>query len=254
MLFNNNPYQQHIYMTSAGKISSAIYEWRNGITSYFHLKEINEDLHRHNANLLQELTILQNQVIELKALQYADTMSILPELSQYEFRIANVINNSITHSHNFITINKGSDDGVEQYMGVLDQNGIVGFVDIVGKKNSRIISILNPDLSISCMIKGSDNFGSLRWDGKHPQEAVLEGLPKHAVANKGDTIITSGFSDGFPKGIPVGIVLTQQSELDDNFFALRIKLLADFSTLSTVKLVKNTMKDELDKLNRPKNK
>lgn len=234
-------------MTSAGKISSSIYEWRYVITSYFHLKEINEDLHRHNANLQKEVIALQNQVMELKALHYADTMTILPQLSQYEFRIANVINNSISKSHNFITINKGRVDGIEPDMGVLDQNGIVGFVNIVGKNNSRIISLLNPDVSLSCMIKGTDSFGSLKWDGKNPQEAVLEGLPRHAIANVGDTI-TTGHSDIFPRGIPVGIVMSQQSENDDNFFSLRIKLLADFSTLSTVKVVKNKMRDELNKL------
>lgn len=245
LLFQNNPYQHHIYLTSAGKLSSTLYEWRNGFTSYFHLKDINEDLVKHNASLELEVISLRNKVRQLQHEQYADTMHAIPSLSQYEFIIAHVINNSITQSHNFITIDKGLADGVQTEMGVLDHNGVVGIVNIAGENNSRIISILNPDLRLSCKIKGSDNFGSLVWDGKSHEIAILEELPRHAIVNTGDTIVTSGYSSVFPEGIPVGTVISREDEDDDNFFALKIKLLADFARLGTIKIVKNNMKDEI---------
>ncbi len=245
LLFQNNPYQHHIYLTSAGKLSSTLYEWRNGFTSYFHLKDINEDLVKHNASLELEVISLRNKVRQLQQEQYADTMHVIPSFSQYEFIIAHVINNSITQSHNFITIDKGLADGVQTEMGVLDHNGVVGIVNIAGENNSRIISILNPDLRLSCKIKGSDNFGSLVWDGESHEKAILEELPRHAVVNTGDTIVTSGYSSVFPEGIPVGTVISREDEDDDNFFALKIKLLADFARLGTIKIVKNNMKDEI---------
>lgn len=175
-------------------------------------------------------------------------MQVTPALSQYRFIITHVINNSIHRSHNFITVDKGSNDGIESEMGVVDQNGVVGIVNIVGKNTARIISILNPDLRLSCKLKGSNNFGSLVWDGKRFDEAILEELPRHAEANIGDTIITSGYSAVFPEGIPVGIVLGHANENDDNFFALRIKLLTDFSKLGTVRVIENKMKEEINSI------
>ena len=130
-------------------------------------------------------------------------------------------------------------------MGVVDQTGVVGVVNVVGEHYSRIISLLNPDLRISCKLKGSEVFGSLVWDGKNSDEALLEELPKHTVYEEGDTIITSGYSSMFPEGIPVGIVMKSATADDDNFFTLRIKLLTDFSQLSTVRIIENKRIDEI---------
>ena len=248
LLFNNNPYQQHVYMTSAGKFASSLYEWRNGVTSYFHLRDINEDLHHRNAQLELDVIGLREQVRQLQLLQYADTMTIEPELKQYSFKIAHVINNSFTRPRNYVTIDKGAVDGIEIDMGVLDQNGVVGIVCVVSENNARIMSILNPDWKLSCKIKGSDNIGSLAWDGKDYEIATLEELPRHAIINVGDTIVTSGNSSAFPEGIPVGTIISHYSENDDNFRALKIKLLCDFTKLGTVRVVGNSMRDEIKKL------
>ncbi len=252
LLFNNNPYQHHIYLTSANKISSSIYNGTNNITSYFHLKDINEDLHLQNAILEQEVIYLRKELQKYHDISYYDTMQIVPALSQYKFIIAHVINNSIYRYHNYITIDKGRKDSIKPEMGVVDQNGVVGIVNIVGENTARIISILNPDLRLSCKLKGSDNFGSLVWDGKSPNEAILEELPRHAEANIGDTIITSGYSAVFPEGIPVGIVIAHENENDDNFFALRIELLTDFSKLGTIRVIENTMKNEINLIEKSK--
>ena len=132
-------------------------------------------------------------------------------------------------------------------MGVVDRNGIVGIVNVVGPHSARIISFLNSNLRISCKVKGYEQVGSLVWDGKKPDEAILEELPRHAVFNPGDTIVTSGYSTVFPEGVPVGVVLKNLEDYDENFFALRVKLFTDFSTLSTVRIIADNMKEELQR-------
>ncbi len=133
-------------------------------------------------------------------------------------------------------------------MGVVDQNGVVGIVNLVSDKYARIISLLNPNFRLSCKLKGSDVFGSLVWDGRSPDQALLEELPKHTVFQPGDTIVTSGYSAVFPEGIPVGTVISSDKGADDNFFTLRVNLLTDFSRLSTVRLIANDDIDEISEI------
>ncbi|MCM1093816.1 MAG: rod shape-determining protein MreC [Bacteroides sp.] len=248
LLFRNNPYQHHIFLTSANSVSATVYGTAENVTSYFHLRDINDDLQSQNARLEAELLELQKRLgkYELEA-SFDSIMNDSVKL-QYDFILADVISNSITRGHNYITIEKGSLDGIKPEMGVVDQNGVVGVVNVVGEHASRIISLLNPKMRLSCKIKGSEYFGSLVWDGKNPEEAVLEEMPRHEKFKKGDTIVTSGYSAVFPPGIPVGTIVSHAKEHDDNFYALRIKLFTDFNRLSTVRIITNDMVEELNEI------
>ena len=245
LLFNNNPYQQSVYLTSANTVVSSIYDKINSVTSYLYLRDINEDLQKRNAALELEVLALREIMKDYKA-QSMD--SIQSPQSQYDYILSRVISNSISLQHNYITINKGTEDGVVSEMGVVDQNGVVGIVNVMGKKSSRVTSLLNPNLRLSCKVKGSDYFGSLVWDGKSPNYAILEEMPRHVEFEKGDTIVTSGYSAVFPEGLNVGVIENQLTSGGDNFYSLRVRLLSDFSHLSTVRLIKNNMKEEYDAL------
>lgn len=218
-------------------MTAGVYDLSHNITSYFSLREINEDLQVQNARLEEELLGMKAQLQLYREKYYADTMSVIDSLRPYRFIIASVINNSVHKPYNYITINKGSVDGLRPEMGVVDQNGIVGVVNIVGDHYSRLISLLNPNFRLSCKVKGNEAFGSLVWNGDNTQEALLEELPRHTVYNTGDTVITSGYSAMFPEGIPVGIVVGNEKTIDDNFYTLRVKLFTDFSRLSTVRVI-----------------
>lgn len=245
MLFNHNPYQQHVYMTSAGKVASSVYKVSNNITSYFNLRENNEDLNRRIADLQCEVLGLREQLQKMQEEYGYDSLTLAPVLRHYDFIVARVINNSVMRPYNYITLNKGSEDGIAPEMGVLDQNGVVGVVNVVGPHASRVISLLNPNFRLSCKIKGNESFGSLVWDGQDPQYALLEELPRHTVFQRGDTVITSGYSAVFPEGIPVGIVEQGDEKHNENFFTLKVRLLSDFSRLNNVQVVINHDAEEI---------
>jgi hypothetical protein len=99
-------------------------------------------------------------------------------------------------------------------------------------------------------LRSNDFFGSLVWDGNSPRYAVLEELPKHVKYQKGDTIVTSGYSAVFPPDIVVGIVEGLARGTTDSFVSLRIKLTTNFSQLSNVRIITNSMKDQIDALRR----
>ncbi len=239
LLFTRNPYQHHVYLTSANAVASGIYEVTGNVTSYVGLRDINDDLQRRNAALEAEVVMLRTQNKHLRQDILQDSLRSLDSVGRFEFVIASVINNSVIRPYNYITIDKGTADGLAPEMGVMDQNGVVGVTNVVGKHHSRIISLLNPNFRLSCKLRGNSAFGSLVWDGRNPSEALLEELPKQVRFHKGDTIITSGYSAMFPEGIPVGTVIGSTRGEDDNFHTLRIRLLTDFTTLSTVKVISN---------------
>lgn len=246
MLLRGNPYQQAVFMTSAGRMTSGVYSATNTVTGYFHLRTINDDLQERLARLELENLTLRRQMQRIDEQIFADSVKPDPVLAPYDFIIARVINNSIVRPNNFITLDRGYEDGVAPEMGVVDQNGIVGIVNVVGPHTARVISLLNSSLPISCKVKGTDAFGSLVWDGRSPRRAVLEEIPRHIEFSIGDTIITSGFSAVFPEGIPVGTIIEQLRDADDNFYSLRVELLTDFATLSTVRIIRNFQKDEIE--------
>lgn len=245
LLFDRNPFHHHVFLSTAGKAATSVYELANNVTSYFGLRDINEDLQRQTAELQAEVVALRERIIRYEELYHGDTMNLIEPLRRFDFKIARVINNSVSRPHNYITIDKGTLDSIRPEMGVVDQNGVVGIVNIVSPHYARVISLLNPHLRLSCKVKGNDAFGSLVWDGKSPREAILEELPRHTVYNMGDTIITSGYSAVFPEGIPVGIVTGNEKTIDDNFFTLRVRLLTDFSRLSNVRVITNADIDEI---------
>ena len=248
LLFRNSPYQHHVFLTSANSVVSGVYSASSSVTAYFNLKGINEDLQRRNTDLELEVLNLKRTIDFYREKEYADSVPVDSSLQRYSFITAHVINNTITKSHNYITLNKGTEDGLRPEMGVVDQNGVVGIVNVVGPHSARVISLLNPFLRLSCKVKGHNHFGSLVWQGNDYTYAILEELPRHAEFQNGDTIVTSGYSTVFPEGVPVGVVEEGMKEYDENFYALKVRLFTDFATLSTVRVIRDEMTDEINDL------
>ncbi len=245
LLSGSDPYRRHLWLTSASTVAGSVYEMGNSVTSYFDLKATNEDLNRRNAELETRVVNLTEQLQDLQLKTFTDTMPTPDSVPHFGFIVANVINNSTHHPYNYLTINKGTSDGVRPEQGVIDHSGVVGTVSVAGEHYARVISLLNPNFRLSCKIKNSEHFGSLVWDGLDPTTALLEELPRHTVFRTGDTIVTSGYSAVFPAGLPVGVIVDDADNHKENFFTLKIKLFADFSRLSNVQVVVNNRRDEI---------
>lgn len=249
LLFRSNPFQQSVYLTSANGTVATISKGVNGASDYFHLKEINEDLHLQNAAQKQEILALKSQLNELELKYGAKPGASVSGNGDYTFISAHVISNSVANPSNYITIDRGSADGIEPYMGVMDMNGVVGIVDAVNTHSSRIMSILHPDTKITCELKGNGNFGLLVWDSKSTDHAILKDLPKVEGYHVGDTVVTSSSSLSFPQGFMVGVVERISPTMkDDSFMTLIVKLSCKITHLSNVHIIKNNRQDELKQL------
>lgn len=249
LLFSTPGYRQSVYLTSANKVSSTLYSGVAGVTGYFGLKAINDDLQASNAQLENEVLNLRSQISELKTMVSDSVLGkVKGDHDRFNYVLASVINNSTRHPRNFFTINKGEADGVGAGMGVVDHNGVVGIVNVTGKNTSRVISLLNETQHFSVRLKDTPYVGSLSWKGGDPTIAYVEEIPRHVKFRTGDSIVTSGFSTTFPEGIFVGKVMNRVKGGDDNFYILKIRLSSDFKTLGQVRVIKDHLKPELDSL------
>ena len=254
LLFRFNRYQQSAFFTSANTVVGAVYEVSGGISSYFHLKSVNEDLLDRNMVLEQQITNLEKALRE----QQLDSMAInsIRQVPQADYQLfkAHVIKNSLNLVDNYITLDKGSSSGIRSEMGVVDGNGIVGIVYETSPSYSVVISVLNSKSNISCKIIGSDYFGYLKWNGEGPMDAAIDDIPRHAVFELGDVVETSGYSSVFPPGIYVGKVSAINNSADGSSYTLTVRLSTDFSTLYDVSILSNPNKAELDALNKQADK
>lgn len=247
LLVDNNIYQQSVYLTSANGFTGGVYEIWSQVAGYFHLKTINESLQASNADLQNQVLNLKSQIAELK-IHRDDTLMNPQDRQRFDYVSAAVINNNTRHPRNYFTINRGRLDGIKPGMGVVDQNGVVGIVNVTGDHMSRVISLLNETQRFSVKLKGSSFIGSLNWRGRDATIGYVEEIPRHAVYKTGDTIVTSGYSTTFPEGIPVGVVLNRVHSNDDSFFTFKVKLISDFKALSSIRVIKDVYKSEIDSL------
>ena len=244
LVVNNNRYQHTTFFNSANTVVSACYEVSNSVIEFFKLKRTNADLATENAVLLNRITDLENQLEKRREEQLGIINPHIPAEKELYFIPAKVINISTNKIKNYITINKGLRDGVRPNMGVICSNGVVGIVKDVSERFAVVISLLNPDLKLSCKLTTNSYSGPLIWDGADYRFSNLQNIARHIEVATGDTVITSGNSNVFPAGLPVGIV--EETELVESDMAHRIKvrLAVDFSALSYVDVVSNANMDE----------
>jgi rod shape-determining protein MreC len=234
----------------AQDVTGSIYSVTSGFQAYMNLSATNHDL-------LNKITEL-----ETKIYQYRKTIELLTDSSRmagfeiedvsntpiYRFTLARVINNNVSNLENYITLDKGSEDGVEPDMGVLSVNGIVGVVVYTSPHCSVVIPILNSKFKLSSKVKNNNYSGPLVWDGKDSRYASLMELPRHVDFDIGDTIVTSGYSTIFPEGLPVGTIEDSKKQQNDNYTSLKIKLFTNFNTLNEVIIVENSYQKEQKRL------
>ena len=260
LIYRNNTYQQNVMLSSANAVTGRLLSASGNVFSYFELQKVNQELHEQNRRLEMEIVRLHGQL----NIKTTDTTSfshvflhdriladsLIKRNYKYQFINAGVTGNTVNYAHNYITINKGTNDGVRPDMGVISPQGIVGIVVNVNKSFSVVMSLLHVKSRISCKIQHANFSGSLSWKGGDVKYAFLDQIATHATFQTGDTIVTSGYSDVFPPGIMVGTIESFNKQTDDNFYTLKVRLAADFQSLNALSVIDNLSQEEQKEIER----
>jgi rod shape-determining protein MreC len=228
----NNAYPRSAVLSTA----NAFVAWQNEqvseVRGYFSLRSQNEQLAAENVTL-------RNQLSSMKSEENG---------GRYAYMSAKAVQMTTHKLHNYITINRGSNEGVVRGQGVRNEDGVVGIVKTVGLNYSVVLPVINTNSNISCRFVKNDYAGTLKWDGKDSRFAQLTDVAAHMVVNPGDTIVTSGLSPVFPEGIPVGIVENSVLKEGDSYYTIRVRLSTNFKRLKYVEIVQNKDQEELEEL------
>jgi rod shape-determining protein MreC len=147
---------------------------------------------------------------------------------------AQVIGSSGTDLSRSIYIDKGSNDGIKPDMAVITAGGIVGKVWIAYPSTSLVLMINDQTSGVGAMLEKSRLQGVLK--GTPEGAVILERVMSDEKVEPGETVLSSGGDQIFPKGLPVGTVTTV-SPGREMFLHIRVKPAADLSRLEEVLVV-----------------
>jgi rod shape-determining protein MreC len=238
LLFSYNGYQNSVWLSSANAVTGHFYQWTSAVESYFSLTKVNEGLALRNFYLERQVTQLRRLYAEATQKMDEQEQQGLDSLSRYQLIAAKVVSNELGKMDNLMTIDKGSDDGVDVGMGVACGRGVVGVTYLVSDHYSVVIPVLNTHASrISCAIRGYGYFGVLRWYGEDAAYAFVEDIPRHARFKRGDWVETNGYSSIFPPGVLVGQIVEVYNARDGLSYKLKVRLATDFGNLRDVVVI-----------------
>lgn len=246
LIVRNNNFQRASFVNSTNRTAAKVDAGVSAVTEYINLRSTNDALSRENAALK---TLLPDVSYIDSAIHASRKDTIYKQ--QYTFLTAKVINNSINRRSNYLTLNKGSRQGIKREMGVICTDGVVGIVKDVSDHYCSVYSFLHKDTRISAKLKNTGYIGSMVWDGFDPTHGSLNDIAKHVKVSKGDTVITSSYSAIFPEGVMIGIVDEVNAKSGNNFQDISVKFSSPFGKLTYVFIVNNLFKDEQRALEEP---
>ncbi|MGZ3865060.1 MAG: rod shape-determining protein MreC [Bacteroidia bacterium] len=245
LILRNRNFQSTAIFNSANAISAKSYEVVANTKEYLALKEENQKLAQENAMLKNLMRSKSFEMIRVSTLVKNDTLY----KQKYIYSTAKIINNSTNLRSNYLTLNIGSEQGIQHDMAIINTEGIVGVVKDVSKNFSSALSILHKDVRVNCKLKKDGSYGPLSWEKDDDYEtATITDIPLHAKFKEKDTIVTSALSSIFPEGIMVGTVKSFERKSGDSYFTIKVKLATQYKKLNHVYVIKNVFKAQQDSL------
>lgn len=232
---DSHSYHRSKYFNSSSRISGSIYNTADGVTQYFNLNEENKKLVEENKKLRN---LLFNLNIE-------DTVQLDTAKLDFVIISGRIIKNSYSSPNNYITINKGTNQGIKQDMGVITAKGILGIVEHTTQNYASVQSILNTKSNINAKIKNTNYFGSLVWDGQGYNQVKLEDIPRLVPLLVGDTIVTGAMSSIFPENIPIGTIKKFDLNVSKSFYSIDVELFNDMSNVKNAYIIYNKNRPEI---------
>ncbi len=244
LLKYNGPLQNMWVTQGAHALMGGLWGGTESVKHYFSLYKENEQLRKENEQLMMALQKYETDA-ENDVLAASDT------IDRFQYIPAKIRKVSNNRQHNYLILNKGTEDGVHTMSGVITDKGVVGIVDAVSKHYCYARSFKNVEMDVSARIGTEGPVGILTWDGITSNGAILNGIPQHIHFSDGDTVFTSGYSDRFPPDIPLGTT-GKSTIVNGAYYRIKVELFENPGSRRFATIVSNIDRDEIRQLEEAK--
>ena len=239
-IYRSSNYKQWRLNALSKEIAAPVLAVQNKYAEYLRLQSDKKELLEQNKLLLTELYNHRMKRAEIQNVE--EDGSLL-----FSYYTAKIIQSTVNKQNNYITLDKGANDGVETDMGVISSQGVVGVVKEVSPNFSTVLPLLHSHFSIFAKLKNSNVTGMLTWNGESPNYAQISNIANIETVKMGDTVVTQ-HSLIFPSGYPIGIVSAISPKKTGGYFILKVQILHSFEKTGDVYIIKQNHSNELREL------
>lgn len=198
--------------------------------------ERNKALERQVEQLQSEIVVLneckaENQRLT-ELLNYKQVMA-----QRYDLLVASVIARDPDNWFATVTLNRGSREGVRENMAVLTHQGLVGRVINATEECCEVLLITDPRSGVGALIQEIRTPGIVEGNVGSTGTARIIHIPNDAQVAEGQVVVTSGNGSIYPKGIPIGRIVSVSDESAGLFKRADIQLFAKMYQLEEVFIV-----------------
>jgi len=206
-----------------------------------------------NAYLQQQNILLQDELSKLRSIekenQELKSLLRLEESYNYPLQITRVVTKQLNTLNNSLSVNVGSNEGIQRGMPLINSDGLIGKVILAASNYSQVMPLSHPLFRVSAQIQGSKANGIITWDISSPSYLIMDFVPKTVPIDTGMVIQTSGLGNEFPAGIPIGQVVDFRSQEGTNTQQLKIEPFSKLNEVSEGFIVLFTSDTSLVQLN-----
>lgn len=189
----------------------------------------NEELRRQNIELLDEVSRLRSARYENEELR---NLLGFRDSSKFDLYPVMVIGKEITGLNNIVTINAGSEAGLEVGMPLVNAEGLIGRITLTSRNHAIVMPYIDIRNRISAKLQGIQTGGIVLWEGSRFDELVMTTIPRTVQVDSGMVVETSGFSNDLPANIPIGTVTRTVPDPGKDTQTIYLKPFVDLSTIS----------------------
>ena len=203
------------------------------------LRHQNEDLIRRIQEVEAENQRLQSLAAENE--QLAALLQIRSSLA-YSTVAAEVINRRTTEQERVISLDQGSDSGVDVDDPVVGEGGaLLGKVIEVGPNFSRVLLVSDTRTNVAGLIETSRAIGDVHGNGERPLQ--MTNIPATDVVNLGESVVTAGIEletgvrSTYPKGLLIGSIVHVDRQPNQLFQTALVQPVAALDRLEYVLVI-----------------
>ncbi|HKK26413.1 MAG TPA: rod shape-determining protein MreC, partial [Gracilimonas sp.] len=169
-----------------------------------------------NTYLQRQNILLQDELSRLRAIEQEneELRNLLgyQNRSEFELQPVLIVSKQLNGLNNTLTIDSGTNDGLKKNMPLVSSDGLIGKIVLTSKYYSQVMPYYNSLFRVSARIQENQANGIVSWTSERYGELVMDFVPKTVPVDSGFVIETSGSSNQFPEGIPIGRVIRAEPE------------------------------------------